>query len=125
LTPPAVAHACTRSGQWLTARGVRLDAGRRVAVVIEPIEQEPASQLMLAAYGLSNREREVALLSLRGLSSMDIAEALHLSEYTVQDHFKSIFDKTGFSTRKELAARLYLPTTPLAPLAEVYPSLAR
>ena len=32
---------------------------------------------------------------------------LHLSTYTVQDHLKSIFDRTGTGTRGELVARLF------------------
>jgi DNA-binding CsgD family transcriptional regulator len=45
----------------------------------------------------------------RGRRTEGIGEALRISEYTVQDHLKSIFDKTGFSSRKELAARLFQP----------------
>ena len=43
----------------------------------------------------------------RGFATSDIGARLHLSAYTVQDHLKSIFDKTGTGTRGELVARLF------------------
>jgi DNA-binding CsgD family transcriptional regulator len=107
---PASAGARTRSGQWLTIRGTVLDGGRSVALVIEPTRTNEASSLIFTSYGLSAREREVADGVLRGRSNEDVGEELGITAYTVQDHLKSIFDKTGFSSRKELAARLFWAT---------------
>ena len=94
-------------GQWLTIRAAPLDAGRRVAVVIERTPRSDVVSLVLAAHGLTARESEIAMHVLHGLSTQDVSEVLGISAYTVQDHMKSIFDKTGVSSRKELAARLF------------------
>lgn len=104
---PAAARVRTAGGQWLTIRAASLDAGQRVAVVIERMPRSEVVSLVLAAHGLTVRESEVATHALLGLSTQDVSEILGISEYTVQDHMKSIFDKTGVSSRKELAARLF------------------
>jgi hypothetical protein len=43
----------------------------------------------------------------RGLPTSEIAGRLHLSAYTVQDHLKSIFEKSGTGSRGDLVARLF------------------
>ena len=79
----------------------------RVAVILEPAPSSDLAPLIAAAYGLTDRERLVTQLVAQGHSTNEIADRLHLSPYTVQDHLKSIFDKTGVSARGELVARLY------------------
>jgi DNA-binding CsgD family transcriptional regulator len=63
--------------------------------------------LLLRAYGLSRREAEVAQLVLQGLGTLGIASKLSIAENTVQQHLKSVFDKTGVGSRRELVARVF------------------
>ena len=67
-----------------------------------------------------------------GLSTKALADRLFLSPWTVQDHLKSIFDKTGTNSRRELRARIffeeYLPRintrTPIAANGALAPHAA-
>ena len=92
------------SGQWLALHASRFagsEAGN-VAVVVEPCAPRATVPIRLAAYGLSRREAEVARLVLRGASTRAIAATLHISPHTVQDHLKSVFDKLGVRSRRDL-----------------------
>lgn len=70
---------------------------------------------MAEAYGLSLREKHILEKVLRGFSTKELAQSLHITGYTVQDHLKSIFAKTGVTSRRELIwhlfARFSLPYT--------------
>jgi len=59
-----------------------------------------------AGDGLTQREREVALLVADGLRSREVAERLGIASQTVKSHLKTIFDKLGVRNRVELARRL-------------------
>lgn len=54
-------------------------------------------------YGLTPREMEVLGCIVEGGTNRDIARKLAVSEETVKRHLANIFDKTGISTRLELA----------------------
>lgn len=54
-------------------------------------------------YGLTAREREIVAAIGAGDSNRDIAARLSISLQTVKHHLTNIFDKTGTSTRLELA----------------------
>lgn len=47
-------------------------------------------------------EREVTALRLQGHSAKAIAAALTISPWTVRDHIKAIYDKSGVRSRPEL-----------------------
>jgi DNA-binding CsgD family transcriptional regulator len=75
--------------------------------MVYPARQPELASLIVDAYGLSRREREVASLVLRGRSTAEIAGELHVSAYTVQDHLKAIFAKVGVTSRRQLVAQVF------------------
>lgn len=97
------------SGGWLVIHGsvVGDPAEGRTAIILEPARSPEIAPLIVAAYGLTAREREVTQLVLHGFSTAEIAGKLHLSEYTVQDHLKAIFEKVGVRSRRELVAHIF------------------
>ena len=100
----------TRTGHWLAMHGSRLlgQAGRApLAIVIEPAQPVAIAPLIVQAYELSARERELTQLVLQGLATNEISAALHVSVNTVQDHLKAIFQKVGVRSRRELVAQIY------------------
>lgn len=99
-----------RTGGWLLMHASLLgdDPGGQVGIMIHSVSQPEISALIVEAYGLSKREREVAHLVLAGLSTREIADDLHVSPYTVQDHLKAIFAKVGVNSRRELVAQVFL-----------------
>ena len=61
--------------------------------------QAAASAAVFAA--LSTRERQVLALMGEGLSNVDIASRLHISDKTVRNHASNIFDKLGVWSRAQ------------------------
>jgi DNA-binding CsgD family transcriptional regulator len=73
----------------------------------EPVQLGPETAAAASpADGLTQREREVALLVADGLRSREVAERLGIASQTVKSHLKTIFDKLGVRNRVELARRL-------------------
>jgi DNA-binding CsgD family transcriptional regulator len=107
--PPRV-RLRTRTGQWLTLHASRLRGPAPpapIAVFLEAAQPFEIAPLIAQAYDLTPREAELAQCALRGLSTAQMAAALHISPNTVQDHLKAIFDKAGVRSRRELIARIF------------------
>ena len=104
------AVAVPTSSGWITLHASLPDGGTagRVAIVLERAASPESTAIRLEAHGVTAREREIAGLLARGLTNPEIAARLVLSPYTVQDHIKSLFEKTGVSSRQELVARVFL-----------------
>ncbi len=54
--------------------------------------------------GLTERERTIAVRIARGQSSREIADALVISERTVETHIGNILSKLGYNARTQIAA---------------------
>jgi DNA-binding CsgD family transcriptional regulator len=106
----ARARVRTRGGTWLLLYGTRLAGGPdgRTAVIIHPATPHDVAPVVALSYGLTDREARVAMQCIQGRPTKEIAKALSMSPYTVQDHLKSIFDKTGVHTRGELVGQIFL-----------------
>jgi DNA-binding CsgD family transcriptional regulator len=99
----------TPAGTWLVLHGGLLGAPRsgQVAVFIQRAHPTLVAPILLKAYGLTRREQEVTQLLLRGATTIQAAQRLAVSPHTINDHIKSIFEKTGARTRGELSATLF------------------
>jgi DNA-binding CsgD family transcriptional regulator len=105
----ALARVLSNSGTWVVLHGATL-AGTgepRVAVIVEPAHPARIVPLLMAAYGLTEREREITQLVLQGSSTNGIAEQLVVSPSTVQEHLKHIFEKTGVRSRRDLVGKVF------------------
>ena len=105
----------TRAGRWAVLHASHLTGQdtEAVAVIIEEPSPAELAPVLMMAYGLTKQEQTVTRLVCRGLSTRQIASRLHITANTVQDHLKSIFDKTGVRSRRELVTAIlqeqYLP----------------
>jgi DNA-binding CsgD family transcriptional regulator len=105
----------TRSGRWavLHASWMNSHAEETIAVIVEEAAPADVAPVIMAAYGLTDREKTITALVCQGLPTRQIAGRLHLTTDTVQDHLKSVFDRTGVHSRGELVAAMlqrdYLP----------------
>jgi DNA-binding NarL/FixJ family response regulator len=79
--------------------------GKRVVNLVSALHDlmQQAAVPVRKTYGLTPRELEVVGCIVEGCSNRDIAKQFTLSEETVKRHLSNIFDKTGVSTRLELA----------------------
>ena len=80
--------------------------GQRVANLLQALRELMAKAAAVPerkTYGLTPRELEVVNSIVEGCSNKDIAKVFTISEETVKRHLSNIFDKTGVSTRLELA----------------------
>ncbi len=99
----------TRSGRWISLQASWVSGGDRsaIAVIIQEATPEELAPIVMSAYGLTEQERALSGLVFQGRSTHEISQRLHIAEHTVQDHLKSIFDKTGVRSRRELVATVF------------------
>ena len=98
----------TSSGRWAIVEAARMEGtSNAIAVSVHGAPADDILALVVRAHGLSARERELVALVLEGLSTRELAERMFISRYTVQDHLKSVFDKLGVRSRRELVTGMF------------------
>ena len=111
-TRPARLRLRDQRGRWLVLHASSLASHRdpsavSVAVVIEPAKSSEIAPIIIEAYSLTSRERDVVGALASGDTTSEIAARLFLSQHTVRDHIKTVFEKVGVSSRAELVAKLF------------------
>jgi DNA-binding NarL/FixJ family response regulator len=90
------------------AGGKRIVSPSVAPVIFELIARgenhEPATRRDSGPDALTEREREVMTSISRGRSNRDIANELVISEKTVKNHIRAIYDKLGVGSRSEAMA---------------------
>jgi DNA-binding CsgD family transcriptional regulator len=120
-------RAISRTGTWITLSAWRERSGGEGGEMLTYVSLAASSSdeltpIVLDAYGLTPRERQVAQQVLMGHSTTEAAARLHMAEYTLQDHLRKVFSKAGVRSRREftgdLFRRFYLPHLEAAPLTK-------
>jgi DNA-binding CsgD family transcriptional regulator len=112
---PAQARTHLTGTRWLSLRAARLSGDREqatIVVTVEPILPGDRLDLYARTVGLTRRETELLHRLASGSSTQQLATQMALSQYTVQDHLKSVFAKTNTSSRSVLVAHALGPVPP-------------
>ncbi len=82
------------------------DEGPRFMVTFKGEGTATVCAERMRALGLTRRETDIAQLVTVGLTNPEVADKLCISVRTVQNHLRSIYEKTGVHNRTSLAFRL-------------------
>ncbi|MEZ4663973.1 MAG: AAA family ATPase [Caldilineaceae bacterium] len=77
--------------------------GHAASCLPAPKRPTPRQRAKRAVDGLTAREVEVATLAAQGLTNLEIATALSVTERTVESHISNILAKLGYTNRTQIA----------------------
>ena len=102
----------TVRGDWLSVHASPLHGSGEQSTVLILEEPGPGElvSLILTSHGVTGAQARVVALVLRGYSTKQIVGQLAISQYTVQEHLRAVFDKLGVRSRQGLAAALMRPS---------------
>lgn len=99
LGESAVSHA------WLPGRGRWI-----IALFSPPQASDTADGVLAARFGLTAKQKAIALALVDGDSLSETADRMGISINTARQHLKAIFAKTGTNRQAELVSRLHVLT---------------
>lgn len=104
-----VLHATVRA--WtprgpLRVQAAPADDNGAVSVVLT-LEQPPVVPELPAVWPVTEAERRVLALLVRGLSNRELARELHVSVNTIQTHLAHTYEKLGVQSRSQLLALFF------------------
>ncbi|SEO91120.1 response regulator transcription factor [Trujillonella endophytica] len=104
---PPEARVHLAAGRWLVLRAARVGdpVAGDIAVTVDEAGPVDRLDLYVRCAGLSPREVELVGHLAAGADTREVAGRMCISRHTVQDHLKSVFDKTGVRSRRTLLAR--------------------
>lgn len=103
----AAATVRTVSGHWLRVEGVAPQGeADDVTVVLHPATGNQRIEAVGAYHQLTHREKEVLNHLAGGLTTGQIARRMNISAFTVNEHLRSTYRKSGTKGRQELLAQL-------------------
>jgi DNA-binding CsgD family transcriptional regulator len=98
---------CVRAlqGSWASLHAAPLlpaTAAGSVAVTIGPPAPVEVADVLIRAWDLSPRERQIAAAIVSGQDTRQAARALRISEHTARQHLKAVFARVGVHSRDHL-----------------------
>jgi DNA-binding CsgD family transcriptional regulator len=78
-------------------------------LLFEPLPHRETLFQRLLRWGFTDRQTEVVLKVIRGESNREIAVSLSVTEQTVKEHLRNIFDKVKVHRRSELISIILSP----------------
>lgn len=97
---------------FLTVRAQPLRGPTGVFVGVLLQRPEGSGQVFNRAaktFNLSPREMETLAMLMQGATLNEVAQTMHITSSTVQDHIRSMLEKTGTRNRSELIAKVLRP----------------
>ncbi len=106
---PAMSRVPVGYGDWALLRAARVEAGRPgatppLAVTIQECPASDRLEVFARCFALTRQQHRLLGLAVGGLSTAELAAALSIRPYTVQDQFKAVFAACGVRSRTALLA---------------------
>lgn len=76
-----------------------------INLLLPPAKEFSAQSFLMEKYGLTSREKEIAVLLCKGVRPNQISERLCISVTTVYKHIDNLYKKMKITSRQELFAR--------------------